>query len=422
VSASGQRSDDERLKDVLSFVTHHSAPFYREKYRRANFDAEGVRSIEDVSHIPLVTRGELVSCTLWDRAYLLPEDILTCGYTSGTTSSELFPVLRNFYIAEPPDIMSKKVLLLAAQPWRLVGQAEWFRRKKSLIVCGDLRNLPITAKLSSVVGIDCIYCTPTIALLVAPHLRRTMDIGAILTLVLSGESLSDTLLSAIRREFPAATVRTHYVFSEVGPLGFSCPRESGGTVFHEDKNFLYEIVDPDSGTPLSRGLEGELVITTLEKTPTPLIRYRTGDIGRLLPDRCACPKQRPVFHIVGRDRYDTVKVGGLELKASAFEKGMDNVAELVKFEELEVHIYEELDGSAVKPRLEFKIMTTRPLAAFEKEHVTHSLAHRTLVGEKTSLVDAERLGYLLPSRFGFVERAVDPPVDFKKKHLFVRHL
>ena len=51
-----------------------------------------------------------------------------------------------------------------------------------------------------------------------------------------------------------------------------------------DDHFYPEIVDPDTGEPVLDGELGELVITTLTKEAQPVIRYRTKDITRILPD------------------------------------------------------------------------------------------------------------------------------------------
>ena len=49
-----------------------------------------------------------------------------------------------------------------------------------------------------------------------------------------------------------------------------------------------EIVDPESGAPVPAGETGELVVTTLTRQGMPFIRYRTGDLSRLLADSCPC--------------------------------------------------------------------------------------------------------------------------------------
>ncbi|OGG55295.1 hypothetical protein A3D62_01580 [Candidatus Kaiserbacteria bacterium RIFCSPHIGHO2_02_FULL_49_11] len=415
----------DKLKEVLLFVWNSAAPFYRKKYTTAGFDPAMVMSLKDLSRIPLLTRQELGMCNLWDRSYLPLEETLVCGYTSGTTSNELFPLVRNTYIAEAPDIESKKLLLLSMQHWRVLVQAEWFRRKGIFIVCGDIKNLPLTAELSRATGIDAIYATPTVALLIAPALKKTIDIRSIKTLLLYGESLSKSRRETLQKEFPDAVIKTHYAFSEVGPMGFSCPAESDESLFHHDPHFIYEIINPDSGEVLPEGSEGELVITTLEKMPTPLIRYKTGDAGMILPMLCSCPRQQKTFRISGRVGFDTIKVGGLELKAASFEVGVASVSELVNPDLFEVHVYEETTPelkNEVKPVLVFKLVTTHPLVEFEKGYVQDTIVRGTMVGPSISVKKAEELGYLLPSRFEFRDVAPqDVIITPKKRRILIRH-
>ena len=48
------------------------------------------------------------------------------------------------------------------------------------------------------------------------------------------------------------------------------------------------MIDPDTGRVLPDGVEGELVITSLRREATPVLRYRTRDRSVLLSERCAC--------------------------------------------------------------------------------------------------------------------------------------
>src|ERR1043166_7010268 len=72
----------------------------------------------------------------------------------------------------------------------------------------------------------------------------------------------------------------------------------GALTIWEDA-FYPEIVDPDSGDPLPEGEEGELVLTSLSKEAVPVVRYRTGDLTRLLPPEGDIPMRR-MARILGR--------------------------------------------------------------------------------------------------------------------------
>ncbi|MCF8027784.1 MAG: AMP-binding protein [Desulfobacteraceae bacterium] len=83
------------------------------------------------------------------------------------------------------------------------------------------------------------------------------------------------------------TVHRHYGSTESG-LGGAVECSQGAGCHIRENDLLVEVVDPVTGIPLPEDKEGELVITTLTRTGMPLLRYRTGDLGRLTSRRCAC--------------------------------------------------------------------------------------------------------------------------------------
>jgi phenylacetate-coenzyme A ligase PaaK-like adenylate-forming protein len=68
--------------------------------------------------------------------------------------------------------------------------------------------------------------------------------------------------------------------------GVDCTAHAG---YHmRESELLIEVINPASGEPVAEGETGEVVFTTLTRRGMPLIRYRTGDLSRLLPGTCAC--------------------------------------------------------------------------------------------------------------------------------------
>lgn len=79
----------------------------------------------------------------------------------------------------------------------------------------------------------------------------------------------------------------HYGTTETGlGGGVECGAHDGCHL--RESELLVEIVDPDSGDPLPEGESGEIVVTTLGRQAMPLLRYRTGDLGRLDSSPCDC--------------------------------------------------------------------------------------------------------------------------------------
>ena len=106
-----------------------------------------------------------------------------------------------------------------------------------------------------------------------------------------------------------------YGLTEVyGPgIAINCEYETG---MHYFDDFLYfEVIDPKTGKVLPDGELGELVITTLQKEGAPLIRYRTHDLTRIIPDDVPCPCGRtlPRIDVILGRTDDMVKVKGVNI-------------------------------------------------------------------------------------------------------------
>jgi len=411
----------ERFKAILSFVWESDSLFYKRKYQLQNFQPSSIQTTADIATVPFLTRTDLTGGDLFDRLYLPLSEVVICGYTSGTTSQKLLPVWRNYFSSSLPKLPAKKNMVITAQPWRSVTQSEWFRRYGIFTICGDVYNLPLTAELARVIGIDCMYATPTVALLLAPILGRVYSLDRITTLFIHGEWLSDVRRQAIKEAYKSATIYTHYACSEVGPAGNSCPKSDDHYAYHQDPNFLYEVIDPVVGEPLPEGEEGELVISTLSKVPTPMIRYRTGDRGLIPGQTCSCSEAKPLFRVLGRVGFDVLKVGGFELKAGAFDKGVAKVAHHVRQETYEVHIFEGPSGEDVRPKLCFKLHPLRALTDEEKKTIVTTLRESIIVGSSLSIKEAEEKGHLLETLFEFGELPQEIP-GLKKRRILISHV
>lgn len=120
-------------------------------------------------------------------------------------------------------------------------------------------------------------------------LARRPDAGrvaaSVRTVLLSGDAVTASLRAGIAAGF-GCEVFVHYGLTETGLGGaVECGEHDGCHVREAD--LLIEILDA-SGRALPPGVCGEIVITTLTREAMPLLRYRTGDEGSLLPGPCAC--------------------------------------------------------------------------------------------------------------------------------------
>lgn len=118
--------------------------------------------------------------------------------------------------------------------------------------------------------------------LCAPDLRPE-------NVLLSGDYLPQSVCATLSRIW-GCDVFNHYGLTESGyGCAVECPSHTGQHIRHED--LVLEIADIQTGAVLPPGNWGEIILTTLRREAMPLIRYRTGDLGRLLTEPCGCGSQ-----------------------------------------------------------------------------------------------------------------------------------
>ena len=98
---------------------------------------------------------------------------------------------------------------------------------------------------------------------------------------------------------------------------------------HYWDDYLYlEIVDPKTGEVLPDGEWGEIVITTLVKEGAPLIRYRTHDLSRIIPEKCTCGSCFPRIDVIRGRTDDMMKIHGVNVFPAQIEEALREFPEL----------------------------------------------------------------------------------------------
>ena len=108
--------------------------------------------------------------------------------------------------------------------------------------------------------------------------RRPLAESTVRVLIVAGEPGGSIPATRARIEQSwGARVIDHHGLTEVGPLSFEC-WEAPGFLHVNEGEFICEVLDPQTGAEAAYGQPGELVVTNLGRTASPVIRYRTGDV------------------------------------------------------------------------------------------------------------------------------------------------
>jgi len=110
----------------------------------------------------------------------------------------------------------------------------------------------------------------------------------------------------------------------MGPgVAAECVHQQGLHVFED--HFLIEIVDSQTLEPVPDGEYGEVVFTTLTKEGIPVIRYRTRDISRIIPEPCVCGRTfRRMERVTGRSD-DMLIIRGVNVFPSQIEQVLGSI-------------------------------------------------------------------------------------------------
>jgi phenylacetate-CoA ligase len=180
-----------------------------------------------------------------------------------------------------------------------------------------------------------VFCTPSYALHLAEvAAKEGVDLAKspVRMLVVAGEPGGSIPATRQRIESAwGARVFDHSGMTEIGPLAVECVAQPGGLHVLED-DYIAEMIDPSSAQPVPPGQVGELVLTSLGRIGSPLIRYRTGDLVRLdvKPCPCGCRYVRLDGGILGRVD-DMIHLRGNNIYPSAIEAVIRRFAEILEF-------------------------------------------------------------------------------------------
>lgn len=211
--------------------------------------------------------------------------------------------------------------------------------------------------------------TPTYALRmleIAAEEGISLADSSVRMLILAGEPGAN--IPATRQLIEAgwgARVIDHWGMTEVGPLGIECLENPGG--FHLlETECIVEVIDAETSQQVPPGQEGELVITTLGRLDSPVVRYRTGDRVKVDPNPCPCgrPWKRLLGGVLGRTD-DMLLVKGNNFYPSMIEA---IVRQFNNIEEFQVVLSNRHPGE-LKLRLELKTAT-------QAEHMIEAVAQQ----------------------------------------------
>ena len=305
----------ERFRSTIRRVGVH-VPFYRNVFRDSKFMHESFQSLDDIRRLPFTTKQDLRNNYPYGMFAVPLRDVVRIHSSSGTTGMATVVGYTQNDINTWSNLIARILTAAGVSTHDVIQIAFGYglftggfglhygaeRLGASVIPISPAiycRQIQIMQDFKT----TALVCTPSYALKIADVM---MDQG----INPNGLSLKFGLFGAepwsekMREEISdrlGILATDNYGLSEVmGPGVAGECQHCNGLHVNED-HFLMEILDPVSLEPVEPGQVGELVISTLTKEAFPVIRYRTRDLTRLLPEPCPCGRTfRRIERITGR--------------------------------------------------------------------------------------------------------------------------
>jgi phenylacetate-CoA ligase len=283
----------DRLNQVLDEILPDNE-FYQTKFGKSNLRLD---SLESLGELPYTYKNELLgdeTSAGFARNLTYPIDEY-CRFhrTSGTRGRPLIVLDTQHdwqwwmeswqYVLDSANLVAADRVMMAFSFGPFIGFWSAFdaavERECLVAPSGAMTTLARLELLRSIAA-TVIFCTPSYALHMAEVARENqIDVAelAVRAIIVAGEPGGS--IPAIRDQvesFWNAKVIDHSGASEVGPWGFADPLARG--IYVNEAEFIAEFISIDSGEPADDGELAELVLTTLGRSGSPVIRYRTGDL------------------------------------------------------------------------------------------------------------------------------------------------
>lgn len=334
-----------RLKEVVRRV-YERLPFYGKKFSENHLHPDALKSLEDLRKFPLTRKSELREGYPFGLFTAPLEKIVEFHISSGTTGKPVVNGYTRKDIQVWSEVMARALACAGTTSKDVVHNAYGYGLftgglgihygaqligAKTIPISGGQtrRQIMIMQDFKSTV----LTCTPSYALHIAEVAEEIGINPRELSLrvgILGAEPWSENMRKEIEAQLGIDALDIYGLTEIIGPgVAQECEAKEGMHIFED--HFLPEIIDPETGKVLEEGEEGELVLTTLTREGTSLVRYRTGDITQINYQPCACGRTIARINKIKGRVDDMLIIRGVNI----FPSQIENV--LLQIEEAEPH-------------------------------------------------------------------------------------
>jgi phenylacetate-CoA ligase len=358
-------------------------PFYRDRLNEAGISSpESIRSLEDLRRIPFTTKHDLRDSYPYGMLAVDKTDVVRLHASSGTTGKPTVIYLTASDLKNSTDITTRSVVCTGGTPGDVfqnmmtyglftggLGLHYGAENLGMLVIPASAGNTRRQFQMMRDFQTTVVHATPSYLLHIYTKLEESgfrLSDFSLKKAFIGAEPHSEDIRLKIEELYGIDAYNSYGLSEMNGPgLAFECIYKEGMHVWEDA--YIMEVVDPDTLEPVPDGEEGELVFTILHREAMPILRYRTRDLTRIIPEPCRCGRtHRRIARIKGRTD-DMLIINGVNVFPSQIEEVIMGLPEVGTNYLIVVEKEGALDKLTVKTEVGPAILTddTRDLYALK---------------------------------------------------------
>ncbi len=373
-----------RMKWSLAHA-YDNVPMYKQRFDQAGVHPEELKTLSDLANFPFTVKSDLRDNYPF-KLFAVPQNqIVRIHASSGTTGKPTVVGYTKNDISMWADMVARSLRASGTRSGDMVHVAYGYG-----LFTGGLGAhygaerlgctvVPVSGGMTErqVTLIDdfkptTIMVTPSYMLNILEQFQQagidprdsSLQVG-----VFGAEPWTDSLRREVEESFDMHAVDIYGLSEIMGPgVANECVETKDGLHLWED-HFYPEIIDPVSGDVKPEGEMGELVLTTLSKEGLPMLRYRTGDLTRLLPGTAR--SMRRLEKITGRSD-DMIILRGVNLFPTQIEEHVLATPDLAPYFQIELSREGRMDSMTVL------VETSNPSASQDERDAVGNTLQNTI--------------------------------------------
>ncbi len=311
----GALHDIQSLRLTATLNRALALPWYRDRFEAAGLSASSSYQVREISRLPFMLKTDFRDHYPFGMLAVPREEVVRLHASSGTTGKPTIVGYTQDDLNAWGQLVARCLTAAGARRGDIlhnafgyglftggIGIHDGAQRLGLTVVPASGGQTERQVQLILDLKPRLIACTPSYMLVLAEALERagvdprdtSIEIG-----IHGAEPWSEAMRAAIERRWNIVALDIYGLSEVMGPGVAQERADALGALTIWEDHFFAEVIDPVTGAALPEGEFGELVLTSLTKEATPVVRYRTGDLTRLLEPVPPYPYRR-MERVLGR--------------------------------------------------------------------------------------------------------------------------